>query len=64
MNARGFAKLKSSVRNISYQCLLLCIFTLLILCLFSKKNYNCTQKTEIPTSKYKGFYSEKEIASL
>ena len=43
MNARDFVKLKSSVKNISYPFIqaeyhvfLSCIFTLLVLCLFSK----------------------------
>ena len=44
MNTRDFVKLKSSVKNISYSFMeaeyhvfLPCIFTLLLLCLFSKK---------------------------
>ena len=75
MNARQFVKLKniSSVKNISYPFIqaeyhvfLPCIFTLLLLRLFSKnkENYNSTQKTEISTSKYKGLYSKKEITSV
>ena len=73
MNARDFVKLKSSGKNISYPFIqaeyhvfLPCIFTLLRLRLFSKnkENYNSTQKTEISTSKYKGLYSKKEIASV
>ena len=70
MNARDFVKLKSSVENISYSFIqaeyhvfLPCIFTLLLLCLLSKK-----KKTIIvlkrQNSKYKGLYSEKEIASI
>ena len=69
MNARDFVKLKSSVRNSSYAFIqaeyhvfLPCIFTLLLLCFFSKnkKTVSVLKRQKYQPRNAKGFIAKKK----